>query len=115
MKLSEKALLCFYEGEDCIEDEPVHLPPPVTVRQPNTAAPSNLAVSKHPVTAIYEYIRRMGYPPARFKERWGPGGGWAFDVSVGPHTFSCPLFQTKKKDAKAEACKYALKMLGTQN
>ena len=48
----------------------------------------------------------------RFSERWGPGGGWAFDVEVGGQTFSCPWFKEKKKDAKSEGSKYALHQLG---
>ena len=71
--------------------------------------------SKHPVQAMYEYNKRMNYPPPRFFERWGPGGGWAFDVQVGPKTYSSPWFHQKKKDAKAEACKYALQQLGIRN
>ena len=105
MKDSENAFLCFYEGEDCIEDQE---------GEPGPAVPSNLN-NKHPVSAVYEYKGRMNYPPPKFKEVWGPGGTWAFDVTLGPHTYSCPRFRQKKKDAKAEACKYALQMLGAWN
>ena len=119
MKESERALLCFYEGGDSIEEvtsstvEARQFPEPV--RATNTAGPGpghSNNKQKDPVSHIYSYIRRMNYLPPRFKERWGPCGGWAFDVSVGPNTYSCPLFKTKKKDAKAEACRYALQMLG---
>jgi len=68
--------------------------------------------TKHPVSALYEYNRSMKYPAPKFKDRWGPGGGWAFDVELGPHTYSCPWFRDNKKSAKAEACKYALQQLG---
>merc|ERR1711874_219072 len=105
MKDSENAFLCFYEGEDCIEEHEV---------EPAPAVPSSLN-NKHPVSAVYEYKGRMNYPPPKFKEVWGPGGTWAFAVTLGPHTFSCPRFRQKKKDAKAEACKYALQMLGAWN
>ena len=110
MKDSENAFLCFYEGEDCIEEHEVEPAP----GEPGPAVPANLN-NKHPVSAVYEYKGRMNYPPPKFKEVWGPGGTWAFDVTLGPHTFSCPRFRTKKKDAKAEACRYALQMLGAWN
>ena len=106
MKDSENAILCFYEGEDCIEEDESE-PGPVAI-------PSSLN-NKHPVSAVYEYKGRMNYPPPKFKEIWGPGGTWAFAVTLGPHTFSCPRFKTKKREAKAEACKYALQMLGAWN
>ena len=113
MKVSENALLCFYEGEDCIEEVPSSAPEILELPEPVRVSSSRGGVGQtHPVSAVYQYITRMNYPPPRFKERWGPCGGWAFDVFVGPHTYSCPWFKTKKKDAKAEACRYALQMLG---
>ena len=110
MKVSDNAMLCFYEGEDCIEEVPSSAPEILELPEPVRASSSR--GQTHPVSAVYQYITRMNYPPPRFKERWGPCGGWAFDVFVGPHTYSCPWFKTKKKDAKAEACRYALQMLG---
>ena len=74
--------------------------------------PINDLTSDHPVAALYEYSRKMSYPMPRFSERWGPGGGWAFDVEIGGKTFSCPWFRDKKKDAKSEGSKYALHQLG---
>ena len=68
--------------------------------------------AKHPVQALYEYNKLMNYPPPKFRDQWGPAGGWRFDIELGPRTFSCPRFSPKKKDAKAEACKYALQQLG---
>jgi len=68
--------------------------------------------NKHPVSAVYEYSNRMKYPNPWFVERWGPGGGWAYDVTLGPSTYSSPWFKTKKRDAKMEACRYALQQLG---
>ena len=68
--------------------------------------------ARHPVQGLFEYAKRMKYPAPRFHDRWGPGGGWAFDVDLGPRTYSSPWFRIKKKDAKAEACKYALQQLG---
>jgi len=68
--------------------------------------------TKHPVSALYEYNRSMKYPPPKFKDRWGPGGGWAFDIELGPRSYSCPWFRDNKKAAKAEACRYALQQLG---
>ena len=78
----------------------------------NIANPVNDLTSNHPVAALYEFSRKMNYPMPRFSERWGPGGGWAFDVEVGGKTFSCPWFKEKKKDAKSEASKYSLHQLG---
>jgi len=68
--------------------------------------------NKHPVSAIYEYSNRMKYRNPWFVERWGPGGGWAYDVTLGPSTYSSPWFKPKKRDAKMEACRYALQQLG---
>lgn len=68
--------------------------------------------NKHPVSAVYEYSNRMKYPNPWFDERWGPGGGWAYDVTLGPNTYSSPWFKAKKRDAKMEACRYALQQLG---
>merc|ERR1719341_275175 len=68
--------------------------------------------NKHPVSAVYEYSNRMKYPNPWFKERWGPGGGWAYDVTLGPSTYSSPWFKAKKREAKMEACRYALQQLG---
>jgi len=70
---------------------------------------------KHPVSAVYEYSNRMKYPKPGFEERWGPGGGWAFAVTLGPNTYSSPWFKPKKRDAKMEACRYALQQLGIFN
>jgi len=70
---------------------------------------------KHPVSAVYEYSNRMKYPKPGFEERWGPGGGWAFAVTLGPDTYSSPWFKPKKRDAKMEACRYALQQLGIFN
>lgn len=68
--------------------------------------------NKHPVSAVYEYSNRMKYPNPWFDERWGPGGGWAYDVTLGPTTYSSPWFKAKKREAKMEACRYALQQLG---
>eukprot|EP00092_Neocalanus_flemingeri_P023556 GFUD01025544.1.p1 GENE.GFUD01025544.1~~GFUD01025544.1.p1 ORF type:complete len:1276 (+),score=369.77 GFUD01025544.1:68-3895(+) len=68
--------------------------------------------NKHPVSAVYEYSNRMKFPNPWFEERWGPGGGWAYDVTLGPNTYSSPWFKAKKRDAKMEACRYALQQLG---
>jgi len=107
-----KALLCFYEGEDSMED-PGELPAPV----PTAARPvhSGLQLTqKHPVSAVYEYAKLLSFPNPRFRERWGPAGTFAFDVSLGPRTFSCSVFREKKKDAKLEACRQAVAELGLQ-
>merc|ERR1719347_600237 len=70
---------------------------------------------KHPVSAVYEYSNRMKFKKPWFEERWGPGGGWAYAVTIGPNTYSSPWFKPKKRDAKMEACRYALQQLGIFN
>ena len=138
MQASDSVMLAFYEGDDCVIEEEVAVEPaaprrteqlPEPVRA-TTAASSNLFMSslnkppvapspelhnltsRHPVSALYEYNRRMNYPQPKFYERWGPGGGWAYDIELGPQTYSCPRFHVKKKDAKADGCKYVLQQLG---
>jgi len=90
-------------------------PPPLINEPPDRGeiytASLGLA-NKHPVSAVYEYSKRMKYANPWFAERWGPGGGWAFDVTLGPKTYSSPWFKPKKRDAKMEACKYALQQIG---
>jgi len=70
---------------------------------------------KHPVSAVYEYSNRMKFKKPWFEERWGPGGGWAYAVTIGENTYSSPWFKPKKRDAKMEACRYALQQLGIFN
>lgn len=70
---------------------------------------------KHPVSAVYEYSIRMKFKKPWFEERWGPGGGWAYAVTIGENTYSSPWFKPKKRDAKMEACRYALQQLGIFN
>ena len=138
MQASDSVMLAFYEGDDCVIEEEVAVEPaaprrteqlPEPVRA-TTAASSHLFMSslnkppvapspelhnltsRHPVSALYEYNRRMNYPQPKFYERWGPGGGWAYDIELGPQTYSCPRFHAKKKDAKADGCKYVLQQLG---
>jgi len=60
---------------------------------------------KHPVSAVYEYSNRMKFKKPWFEERWGPGGGWAYAVTIGENTYSSPWFKPKKRDAKMEACR----------
>ena len=78
------------------------------------SSPVTQVIANHPIQAVYEYNRKVNNPPPKFMERWGPGGGWAFDIELGPVIYSCPWFSPKKKDAKAEACKYALSQLGVR-
>ena len=93
-----------------------HLNNPNTGPRNMTNGPSPVThiVANHPIQAVFEYNRRMNNPPPKFMERWGPGGGWAFDIELGPVIYSCPWFSPKKKEAKAEACKYALSQLGVK-
>lgn len=107
-----RALLCFYEGEDSMED-PGELPAPVPTAAPPVSSGLQLT-QKHPVSAVYEYAKLLSFPNPRFRERWGPAGTFAYDVSLGPRTFSCSTFREKKKDAKLEACRQAVAELGLQ-
>jgi len=184
----DQAMLCFYEGEDCMDDpgDPsatTLFPDPVpAVEQPSidvdldsialpkscspeapivapqaptgalqaptgasqtptgappapTIAPQAPTISTqifpqavksngmdltkvHPITAVHEFCRRMGYSQPVWEERriqTGTGSAWAFDVTVGPEKYSMLGSRTKKKDAQKEGAIYCLFQLGIKS
>ena len=105
-----KAMLCFYEGEDCMDDpgDPTAIfpdPVPAITKLPEVFAPlvpnttalpampnmlPNPALFKaggmdlarvHPITAVHEVCRRLGVAAPVWHERIAIGG-WAYDVTV---------------------------------
>lgn len=189
----DQAMLCFYEGEDCMDDpgdpsattlfpepvpamDPTLFPEPVpameqpaldvdldSIALPESSSPqtptiapqtSNIApqtpiiapqapniipqaptistqvfpqavksngmdlTKVHPITAVHEFCRRMGYPQPLWEERriqTGTGSAWAFDVTVGPTKYSMLGNRTKKKDAQKEGAIYCLFQLGIKS
>ena len=131
----DKAMLCFYEGEDCLDDpgEAPLFPEPVPAvsKAPVAASPSATLSSSapypyfkpggmdltrvHPITAVHEVCRRMGCGAPLWHERMVSSvgsGTWAFDVTVAGVRYSMPGSAREKKDAQRDGARNCLTQLG---
>lgn len=136
----DKAMLCFYEGEDEMEDageqpvfpEPVPVlaaPPVPPVSVPLVSVPLTPPAAPpplpppfhkpggmdlclvHPVTAVHELCRRMGRGPPVWEEQLTPAG-WSFQVTVGGATYSMEGARRSKKEAQKVVSAHCLRQLG---
>ena len=53
----------------------------------------------------------MNYPKPLFIDH-KENDLWSIEVKVGDESFKCPAAKTKKKEARVEASKYVLKVIG---
>ena len=131
----DNAMLCFYEGADCLDDpgEAPLFPEPVPAVSKAPVAPSpptNLTPSApypyfkpggmdltrvHPITAVHELCRRIGCGAPLWHERMVSrvgAGTWAFDVTVASVRYSMPGSAREKKDAQRDGARNCLAQLG---
>ena len=134
----DNAMLCFYEGADCLDDpgEAPLFPEPVPAVSKAPAAPSpspsiNLTsppapypyfkpggmdlTRVHPITAVHELCRRIGCGAPLWHERMVSrigAGTWAFDVTVAGVRHSMPGSAREKKDAQRDGARNCLAQLG---
>ena len=131
----DNAMLCFYEGADCLDDpgEAPLFPEPVPAVSKAPVAPSpsaNLTSSApypyfkpggmdltrvHPITAVHELCRRIGCGAPLWHERMVSRvgvGTWAFDVTVAGERYNMPGSAREKKDAQRDGARNCLAQLG---
>ena len=131
----DKAMLCFYEGEDCLDDpgeaplfpEPVpavsktpSVPPPLPNLTSTTPypyfKPGGMDLTRvHPITAVHELCRRIGCGAPLWHERMVANMGrsaWAFDVTVAGVKYTLTGSAREKKDAQRDVARHCLAQLG---
>ena len=128
-------MLCFYEGEDCLDDpgeaplfpEPVpavsktpSVPPPLPNLTSTTPypyfKPGGMDLTRvHPITAVHELCRRIGCGAPLWHERMVANMGrsaWAFDVTVAGVKYTLSGSAKEKKDAQRDVARHCLAQLG---
>ncbi len=73
---------------------------------------ATLGLSKmHPVSQLHEVCKRLNYPKPEFIEH-KENDLWSCEVKVGDELFKCAGAKTRKKEARIEASKHVLKVIG---